>query len=302
MSATGVFTRMKRFRWVEKLASEVGALTDYPLPVSLEQLAEIAYRVRDMRVSDGGSAVYTMLVPDFDDVVFSFVGSAYDPPASPLASDDFQRGYRAILPYESEFEMPTTHAAYFGEEYSIETPFGIFRVWDIADDGRGMWLPELDAGDGRVFTTGFAAGLSFDSTQPENWTFEYPGSGVGGAGLVFGPEVAFVDLTGSGNPLDPGNELFMYCFFAVVEYDGPVEFKLTSYDAGAGWFEVGRINLNIVLSSTTVTMPVAAWLSGSYDDFEGSFSGTDIEITAKAWWPYAKPGGPVWNAATGARL
>ena len=304
MSAAGVFTRLKRVEFVEKNSGEVGDGTAWPLLVTPDQLAEIAYRVKDMRVADGGSATYTVTV-EAEELVYSFVGDDYTPSDSALCSDDFLRGYYASLPDSETFVVPASHADYFGEEYSIDTPFETMRVWNISDNERGMWLPELDAGGGfsfPAFTVAgrLATGLSFTSYQAAKWAFEFPGSGgSGGAGLYFLPQVAFVDTTGSGNPLDPGNELYMGCGFSAGPFDGSTDFGLSSFPAEPPYIGVGTIDLDIVLSDSTVTMVIYCHAIAEPD---GSFSGSPIEIRATKWWPFAKPGGPAWNSATGEKL
>lgn len=53
MASTGVFTRKRRVKFVEKTAGQVGDGTAYPMLVTMAQLAELMHRVRDARWVSG---------------------------------------------------------------------------------------------------------------------------------------------------------------------------------------------------------------------------------------------------------
>lgn len=89
----GVFTRMKRVTFVEKTAGEVGDGTDFPILVTLDQLAEIMYRVRKAEITTGGftaNGVFQFYRPLSSDVpefthehnVTAQIGSGAPPSAS----------------------------------------------------------------------------------------------------------------------------------------------------------------------------------------------------------------------------
>jgi hypothetical protein len=332
---------MKRVEFVEKTAEEVGDGTAWPMLVTMEQLAEILYRVKDAWFTAGGFDYY------LGDEAIGLIGPSIAPPASPLNNNwaesdggrsyyvDSTRGYTSSLPSESEFVMPADYADYFGEEYTY-TPSVLgseLRAWDISTNERGMWLPNLEDPEiSGVSFPGFApnpsiqqltTGLSnftsaaggIDSSDPFEYavpTIDTPGwwfegveadtSGGAGSSFYLTGEVAWVDTNGSGNPFDPANELYLGCYFFLSRTDGSDFCDVVSDESFIpfGYEQVGTLNLNIALSTSTVT--ALLYVAQAVIAAGGTFSATDFELTVQSWWPYAKPAGPVWNSATGAKL
>lgn len=64
MSAQGVFTNNYRVKFVEKSGSEVGNGTAFPMLVTLDQLAEILYRVKDAWFTSGQILTTSLAAPD----------------------------------------------------------------------------------------------------------------------------------------------------------------------------------------------------------------------------------------------
>lgn len=307
----GVFTRMKRVTFVKGWLTggtpvdgsvECGDGTAYPLEVTLDQLAEILYRVKRFQVTAGGSATATYPEEDDDDYIVSYTGPSVEPNYS-------HKGYQARLHIDDPFVVPASHAMYFGDEYVVEDPYDSWRQWNLLNDERGLWLPELPTGHtyySEGFFPGFSGittGLTFSSYDSNAWLLETNNipdeTGPAGASLYFSSSVAFVDTTGSGSIYDPQNKIYFGSGFSVFILDGAADFNLSSTpdDPVA---QSGTIQLNIVLSTSTVSMKLY-WNTGSGSS---SFSGSDIEISVTEWWPYAKdsPAVPVWDADTGLKL
>lgn len=284
----GVFTRMKRLEFVEKLSSEVGDGTAWPLLVTQDQLAEILYRVKDSAFS--GSVTETL---GGVTVEFGFSGD----PANALVAEDSaydylwfsRRGYSATD--VDGFE------GYFGEGYSV----GETEYFDIADKEKGVWAPPVN--EGFSFRTGLTheftvfseGGLESDPLPDHYLAYNKVDSSISPAQalLQISGEVAWVDVNGSGNPFDPENELYLAL---QLDMFGTLYFStsLSTNAVEAGNSVATGVQFEIGLSTSDLAIPIY-FTTG---DGSASYSGA-IRLDATEWWPYAKIGGDVWDADTG---
>jgi hypothetical protein len=288
--SVGVFTLDTRYTLVEKTAGEVGDGTAWPMLVTLDQVDEITLRVKDSKCT--GSISETL---DGVSVTFGFSGTPEPELVSEVSADDYdwfvRRGYSAteVDGYEG----------YFGEGYSV----GGTEYFDIGDNERGILEPPVNisgmrTGFSHEFTVFSDGGLETDPLPSHYLCYNTVDGSIspGQAILELSGQVAWVDVTGSGNPYDPGNELWIGLSFDVF---GTLYFSTSASTdvATAGNSVATGLNLEIEISSAVLTCPI--YFSSA--DAESSFSGA-IRIAATEWWPYAKPGGAVWNAGTGAKL
>ena len=353
---------MKRFALVEKSGSEVGDGTAFPMLVTLDQLAEIMYRVKDARCIEGsavsreyyevgevfeyytGSMEFTGVTPSTALVEFDgsdpYTGVAYT-----------SRGWCTVLSEESPAVPMTDYgSAYFSETTYLTTPSDIFGDYPIAFREavaeRAMWADRgvydftetlstflEDAGTAgsgilKISSTDFRTGFSCRSSSwaddstgyvpsiyaPTNTVEDSLGGGsavpyrFAGVELQFSGLVAWVDTNGSENPFDPANELYVGVrLYLLHSINGPDGRFSTDEDWLAGSGSTvdtgGLLKLKLSGSGNFATAKIygieEAEASPGYLAFE---SCSDWVFEATEWWPYAKPGGPVWNSATGAKL
>ena len=307
----GVFTRMKRVTFVEKTGAEVGNGTDYPMLVTLDQLAEIMYRVKDAYftggkiVNDSGfyhDLTFTDVAPKLALVNYlnvsgdGFSGSYYHGDA---------RGYYTTNPIPEQLE------GYFGESY---IPLAT-EVRDIALNERGLWVPEANetikfsgeallgpSGSSEGFPEVHTFGCAFShhmfidsgAVEPTEYAITYvpwiSGNFYANLYLVFSGEVAWVDTTGSGNPYDSGNSLYLGVYFNLTSAYGSGISSVSSY---------GTLHPDIRLELKLSSSSTYCRLYGSHDKV-----GTNFVCEATKWWPYAKdsPAVPVWDADTGLKI
>lgn len=129
----GVFTRMKRFKFVKKTALEVGDGTAFPMEVTPDQLAEIGYRVRDSKFVTGYADI--LFEADAEDPeednhnISSFTFG--DPPESlyEINTTDFLiRGYctsrQSFYPFDDEDPMNDYGLGYFSATYLVDEDIG----------------------------------------------------------------------------------------------------------------------------------------------------------------------------------
>jgi len=288
MSA-GVFTADLRFEFVDKTAGEVGDGTAFPMEVTLGQIAEIFYRVKDAWFT-GGSAKWKTTVYDVD---FSEISAPTTAPTNRRldvsASTYQQRGYCKL---GGDDYNGATYNSGTGSYYS-----------DIAASEHGIWrdawkTPHIDA---------FSFEQDdFNGTQSSNsqwWGTPFVGVGVR-AKVKRGDRVAVVKL-------DPADGLFAATnkFYLEIEmlwedyYPLPFFGGTNIHDKGFGnyWsaYAAPICQYILRLESGDATCQVYFATEGSSEE-----SGTHFIHEATEWWPYAKdaPAVPVWNSGTGARL
>lgn len=319
MSAQGVFTPEYRFKFVKGsltegtetiLPSEPGAVvkcgsgTYYPLLVTVEQLAEMFYRVKDAWFTDGEVSVTSTDGYTSTTVTMTVLGGA--PPDELVSSPTgfyFYRGY-----YKLESFVGAGEAPYFQAAYTVNST----DYRDVDDNERAMWLPFFNEEDGdlyaspafspnaNAFTQFMLSDLSGD--PPPSYGIESTQSDsafVTGVdlSLMFSFCVAWIDDNGSDNPFDPLNSLYVGMKFHMARSSSYAQVstkKETPLETSAG------LQLVFELASGSPACDLYRYTSGSVT----GVSGSDIVLSAKKWWPYAKgnPAAPVWDETTGAEL
>lgn len=299
---------------------ECGDGTAYPLEVTLPQLWEIFYRVKDAWFTGGSISIATgdpLLEPTFS-------ASLNAPSAAPTNrasySAELRRGYTTITESGSAV-IPDIYDGYFGEEYDAGSG-AMYR--DIAGFEKAMWaegeddvtLPYWDTTSGGGFLTiafsfehvagsvgeseGFHVTLAFDPAPP---TYLNDAS----AFVKFNGAVAVIRENEGDSFLASTNR-----FFVGVEFfaqDGAENFGVfqvsTNLDSLSGTGEpVERssedseyVQYAIHLSGeVVVSCPVYVYYG---DDTTYPYPyGEDFTHVVQEWWPYATPG-PTWNHLTG---
>lgn len=307
--AVSVKTLEKRLKFVQKELSEVGDGTKFPMLVTLDQLAEITYRVKDAWFT-AGSITLTSEVDGFSVYGVTIAGSPSGlPNVVEENSTSFFRGYWVGEPNTTITPINYLES-FFGEEYSTASPFFFdFNPIRDATSEFAMWSPIL-GGEAFFSTSSGSLGLA---QQVKNAFSHYivtfspvgsyrldeasdSGFGNGELGLFFNGEVAFV---GSDNLLSPDASLYLGATFEM----GDSASILVRSDAPSGFIDSG-LKLQMVMASGTVECKLyfEQYTYGSSNPYLAS--GNNFVITATEWWPYAKntPPEPVWNTATGEKL
>lgn len=311
MSAQGVFTHEYRTQFVTGWLTggtdpadgsvECGDGTEFPLLVTLDQLAEILYRVRDAWFT-AGELVY-------DPAPFVSVSiSTADPPAvgdvrvvSELVSGDETVSARGYFAEDAAVVAPW--GGYFQAAY---TPaYLVPDIRDVGDNERAIWIPSSELTWGStsfpviVGTGSISWGTAFahylysygDTSSSTEYRIVSPGSAVNPSLYLSSPlEVAWF---GGVSPFDPASTLYLRMKFEIfTAVDMMVSSIYSGYPSG---------NLVIELSTDAVQFPL--YLSSLANTLSASVA-YDFVITAKEWWPYAKgiPDTPVWDSLTGAKL
>ena len=289
----GVFTRMKRVEFVEKTSSEVGDGTAFPMEVTLDQLAEIMYRVKDSVFSGSVTEDYTGIIN-----TYGFSGA----PTSELVSEATTGVWEWFVRRGYSTGDVSGFAGYFGSSYPVNGD----NWFDIEDNERGVWAPNVSGVSD--FRTGyshlFSSNFETEEIDPSpshylayNTLDGYFSPSI--ATLVFSREVAWVDVNLSGNPFDPANQLYLG-----LSFDMQGVFYTTTYissnSATAGNASPTGLSLEIELSGGVV-LDCPIYFS-SYDAI-ATYSGS-IRCIATEWWPYAKgsPAEPVWDSETGVKF
>lgn len=259
----------------------VGAGSYYPVKVTLEQLFEIAYRVKDSQIT--GSVSLDIDIGGVTDTI-SYLFTASDPTLQNNWYDDFSGDwtYRAysvdqvdateeVQMWEGNLDTPTSLPVYPPVGQLPVTPTGLSHNADTYNtDG-----PILGAYS--VYSTGSGgdAGAYFS--------------------LQFSGEVGVYDPrdSGSRDPFDPENELWIG--LEIDAYDYTISpFGFTSHDFGGDQYIA---DIQIQLSGSTLNVPIYT----SAPEVTGGVS--TMVVGATEWWPYAYPNGnPYWNSATGDAL
>jgi hypothetical protein len=318
--SNGVFTRMKRFTFVEKTLAEVGDGTAYPLKATADQVAEVFYRVKDAWFTSGevdlGTtgkiSVYGTLAVG-DPFVFGGGGDyrerAYGVQKDfDWANEDyyFQDAYTSGIPdFAYAYDIDTKERALFQPDdgdVSInyaQAPTSLFIQPDVEFDANVTNYPEI------TFRCGFSHLHNCDSLPTASYgIYAYPeGSSPTDAtetksSVVFSGQVAWVDVNGSGNPIDPLNELYIGVRFSALTFYGSSAPPLWIGTDDDYYTDPLYCDFVIELASSTLRCPM-------YCDIIGGFtSSSDFVMTAKEWWPYAKdsPAVPVWDTDTGLKL
>jgi hypothetical protein len=283
---------MKRFQFVEKTAGEVGDGTDFPMLVTLDQLAEIMYRVRDAWFTAGSFKVY-------GETLTIRAGATY-PLVSEISVDDeslYGTGYFHARGYNVKGAVAAAFASYFA------APYAIYSInYRDCDSEAGIWFPGYGVLDYSSTSTDFRCGFSHvvGCSNSDPWSY-IPPDVYTAIGINDNPEISneparlWVDFTGEvayvgDNPLDPAAELYLGVEMNGSMGGGGVRTKIDGYytdDTGA----------NFVLGLAGGDSVSCKLYSGVTHD-----SISDFVLQAQRWWPYADPGGAVWDEDTGLKL
>ena len=294
---TQIDTIESRIRFVKKESADVGDGTAWPMLVTLDQLAEIMYRVRDAWFTAGSIKVYgkTLTIQ---------AGTTY-PLVSSISVDDslygtsyfYARGYNVSGTLDGAF---TSHFA---------APYSIYSTdYQDCNSEIGIWFPDygiigspiISAGGLTDFRCGFSHIVGCENSDP--WSYippdVYTAIGIHDdapdvsntpARLVvnFTGEVAYV----GDNPFDPAAEIYLGVEMNGSMSGGGVRTKIDGYytdDTGA----------NFVLGLAGGDSVSCKLYSGVTHDSIG-----DFVLQAQKWWPYAKSNGsPAWSETTGLPL
>lgn len=371
-----VTTPNLRFKWVKGWLTggidpadgsvECGDGTAYPLEVTVAQMEEIFYRVRDAKWVSGSAAFRQSATAAYYESSVTFTATA---PASKLAatvSSDFNyvghsfRGYLTMNRVESIGDDPpmvyvadgNLGPAYeIGENYNTPNFYenGKMKIREAAKE-PAMWLgyPEgVESGIGQMeieqpfelgaddvfaynqyaapnqFRTGFsvhaATFIDASSSPPIYAPFQtFFDSAAGGSpvnyygagcSLGFSGYVAWIDTDGSGNPLSPGNSIYIGLGF-VVQSRGTIPTSFSTHEINTLRPTVGTVvdtGKKLILRLSGVNNEVTAKLYGATETYgdppeTGYHSSTDWIYEATEWWPYQDQNGNVWNPATGLPL
>jgi hypothetical protein len=273
---------------------ECGDGTNFCLEVTLDQLAEIAYRVRDGWFTAGSAT--------FGGITVAIGGSA---PMSRFASSEdpatiFGRGY-TFIPNELGV------VSYHPNDNHLTTAYNPFDGTPDPDGHRdlkdtseaALWM-SYDAGTGfqLLWANTTALNISMDcgsfngdpATAPHGCfpLSPDPDDGSCSLGFAVSPRCAYV---GADDPHDPDVRLFLFCvfgFYAISE-EGSIDvahFPQNEFDV------LLDFDLVIELADSTLHVP----LYGEAD----TGTNADFVWTATKWWPYkTKAGDPAWDEDTG---
>jgi len=305
---------------------ECGEGTAYPMEVTVDQLAEIYYRVKDAKFTSGYFQIHYSL---FGDDLTMQVSSV--PPSTDLveiidnnsSSIVSARGYYAAI-NDASPEKPLADVGndLFGVTYYYNTLTSDLAIRDIQDKESALWSRAGEIIDLNLYGTYWDGSIdlgvpttgSHDPTgfrTAFNQTFINDGAAAiygiyndangietrSDASLVISSKVAFVDVTGSGDPLDSGNRLFISLSF-LMESESLIYVSSDSQSVAS--LTSAGINLTIELSGgLSVSCPLYYDTSLLAPDWS-FMSATDFIIEATEWWPYAtSTGDPAWDEDTG---
>jgi len=296
--SNGVFTRNKRFTWVDGQVTSgtpdegfvaCGDGTAFPMEVTLDQVAEIFYRVKDAWFT-GGSASWK---------AYGSTSTISAPTAAPTnrrldvsASTYQQRGYCKL---GGDDYNGATYNSGIGSYYS-----------DIADNENGMWRDAWNDPD-HIDAFSFEQD-DFNGTQSSNsqW-WGTPDIGFGVYAKVFrGKRVAVVKADPADGLYAPTNQFFLEIEMYWGDYY-PVPFgggtNIYNSEGGFGdWsaYAVAICQYILRLESGDATCQVYF----ATDPSTTNETGTDFIHEPQVWWPYAKdnPAVPVWDTDNGAKL
>lgn len=278
-----------RFEFIEKTAAECGDGTAFPMEVTLDQVAEIFYRVKDAWFTSGSASWEVSGSPQ----------TIYAPTAAPTNRTlEIDGGGAVLIMYQKRGYTILDAYPYNGAIYDA----GIGNYYsDIADNENGLWK---DAWNDPDHVDAFSY-LQDDPNNAQGGDPEWWGdTGLGAYAQVYrGKQVAVVKLDPADGLYAPTNKFYLqiemyWSDYGVVPFGGSTNI----YNGGFGDFSAYAVlisNYILRLASGDVTCPVYFAASGSTNE-----TGTDFIHEAQEWFPYAKddPAVPVWDFETGAKL
>ena len=286
--ANAVYTRIKRFEFVngwmtggtdpEDGSVECGDGTAFPMEVTLDQVAEIFYRVKDAWITEGQV--------DWEVSNYAVMMRASGAPTNRSLEIDGvtyqKRGYTILGAYP--YNGPTYDAG-IGNYYS-----------DIADNENGMWKDAWNNPD-------HVDAFSFEQDDPNNMQGGDPewwgDTGLGVYAKVYrGKRVAVVKLNPTDGLYAATNKFYLeiemyWQDYGVVPFGGSTNI----YDGGFGDFSSYAVlicNYILKLASGDATCPIYFAASGSTNE-----TGNDFLHVPQEWFPYQDGNGNVWSPTTG---
>lgn len=325
--SNGVFTRMKRFTFVEKTSTEVGDGTAFPMEVTLDQVAEIFYRVKDaVFISGGLNFDLNFGTVESPDIFNETVTSPTTKPSNriygvELLVEHGARYFRGYSSNSSEF-IPDKFLKYLGEVYSTGMPeLGFNEGIDIADNEIALFLPDgqqplWNNKLNQNYVTAFNFSQDYRSLADEvsgvtTTDFFTIQDSVGFGSIILGTAFGDVAFTSpNGNIFHPEAKFYLGLQFEMSIGFGSV-FPIFGGSNQAEVIEnTGSVfqpcSYVLRLTSGDVSCPLYFGSYGALDDPDSlsNMTGYDFIHEATEWFPYAKgaPVTPVWNTGTGLKL
>lgn len=265
---------------------ECGDGAPFPMELTLSQLAELLFRVKDAWITEGYVTITVSGSPG------NITASTTAPTNRATQIDSQTHLYRGYTKTGADSYNNAEYDAGYGVNYS-----------DIADDENGIWRNHWSSPD---FIDAFHyAADDPNSTQvaDSNWFNAYGTVGVK-AGVIRGNRVGIVKLDPAHGFYAATNRFFLELEFYFFDYDEVLTFGGSTRIDGGQVFGVDPdlsyienvCNYIIRLSGGDISCPFYMATLGA-----DSVTGVDFVHQPQEWWPYAKgvPAVPVWDADTG---
>jgi len=301
-----------------------GPGTAYPVPATLDQIAEIFYRVRNTIISGGEyTAEYAT---EALRIRYTGMFNASSPPAHNFQQEQYNGGgWAQTIRRGHTFSSTSTnegwikhhcgpvytdeYASYFGDYHDAEDEFcmwpdtGVVNLVDIDQPFQYLqpsaYSPHTQVGANHYAENSGSYNVSAPSAygpyrvteertyfedDPMNDETWYDGDT---SDFVFNPQVAFV---GADSPFDPAATLYPGISWRNIS---------NTYDFTSMFgSEASNGSAEVVLSSSTLVIPIRV----AIPDYSVVLTSSP-KLTVTEWWPYAKSDGtPAWDADTGASL
>ena len=313
---------------------ECGPLESYNTEVTMEQLCDIMYRVRDSKFTAGGYTSRQERVFGSGSTLWEDTEVALtdvEPPLkmieSELTADVYassRRGYGRPGSLTGFDEM-------FDAEYTYKNENDLTVKARDAKGELAMWFNDplvtnnLSVGSYLTFFPYFVTGFShnlysknkdFSATPPTIYTLRGTRTRKSGSPLTYGMPVRLdldindtVAWVGGTGPYDPESRLFLELSFA-ASVQVAFEARMQTYNKYISSLNT-EVKSNLIIrfgstpSASDITVPLYSNDSTSTD---GTYTfvvtaDEDFVIEAKKWWPYAdQAGNPVYNETTGLPL
>ena len=301
-----------------------GPGTAYPVPATLDQIAEIFYRVRKTIIS-GGEYTAEYATESFR-IIYTGAFNASSPPTHNYSSEQYGGdGWAQTIRRGHTFSSTSTNKgwikhhcgpvysdeydSYFGDYHDAEDEFcmwpdtGVVDLADINIPVGSYSVSETPVGANHYIENNGSFNASPTSAygpyrkREERTYFEeedgstsyYDETSYDGdmSDFVFSPRVAFI---GAESPFDPAATLYP----AITWRNDSNTYDFTSMFGS----EASNGSAEVVLSSSTLVIPIRV----SITDYSVGLTSSP-KLTVTKWWPYAKSNGsPAWDANTGASL
>lgn len=288
--SVAVLTPHLRFNLVDMTDTpyEVGDGTAFPMQVTLAQIEEIFYRVKDAWFTGGEITYSVATVPQ----TFSAPSTAPTNRTLQIDSSTSQsRGYSLEGPH-----------IYNGPEYDAGN--GV-NFSDIGDKEYAMWADVWNLSDQCVDAFRYDADDPASLQGGDSAWFGDRDTFAGAFVKVFrGNRVAVIKADPSHGFFNPANQFYLeieFCYYdyGLLPFAGSTRLESPFVgDIGSGT-AMNLCNYVIQLSDSNCSCPFYFSSAGSTDQ-----TGSDFIHQAYEWWPYAKnsPAVPVWGDTTGLKL